>query len=212
MQLNKFLQTKQGTALELIVFFSAALSTRQVGIIIPVLVILSIGSIKVRNIKYSDIGFFKTDFRFRKIVQGMALGFLYFVLFHYFIDPLISQFTIGETPSIFKIKGNPLELIFWLIISWTIAAFGEELIFRGYLITRLTDLFGRSTGAEIIIVILAGTSFGFVHFYQGIHGAISAGIFGMFQSLIYLISRRKLVIPVISHGIFDTLGFIDLFI
>lgn len=211
MQLKNFLLTNRGVLLELIIFFVVALSTLQVGIIIPLLIILSIGSLKVRELKYSDIGFIKADFRLRKILLGLALAFLYFVLFHNFIDPIISKFASGGSPAIFDIKGNPGELIFWIIISWTFAAVGEEIIFRGYLLNRLSDLLGESAWANILIVLLAGTAFGFVHLYQGMHGAISAGIFGMFQSVLYLISRRKLVIPIISHGAFDTLGFIDLF-
>jgi membrane protease YdiL (CAAX protease family) len=212
MNLENFLQTKKGTTLELGIFFAVSLSTLRVEIIIPVLIIVAIGSLKVRKLKYSEIGFIKTDFRLRKILQGAALAILYFILFHYIIDPLISKFTSGGTPAIFNIKGNPGELIFWLIISWTIAAVGEEIIFRGYLINRLTDLVGNSVRANIVIVFLAGTAFGFVHLYQGMHGAISASLFGIFQSAFYLTDRRKLVIPIISHGAFDSLGFIELFI
>ena len=97
-------------------------------------------------------------------------------------------------------------------MTWTIAAFGEEIIFRGYLINRLTDLIGESLPAKILIVILAGLAFGSVHYYQGIHGVISAGIIGMFQSVIYLTDNKKLVIPIIAHGVYDSIGFIILFL
>jgi hypothetical protein len=68
MQLKNLLQTKLGAALEILLFFAVAMSTFQLGIIIPILVVLAIGSLKVRKLKYSDIGLNKTDFNLMKII------------------------------------------------------------------------------------------------------------------------------------------------
>jgi membrane protease YdiL (CAAX protease family) len=62
-----------------------------------------------------------------------------------------------------------------------------------------------------VVVILGGIAFGFVHYYQGIHGIVSAGLIGMFQSTIFLIDRGKLVIPIIAHGVYDSIGFMFIF-
>lgn len=64
--------------------------------------------------------------------------------------------------------------------------------------------------AQVIIVILAAIPFGFIHAYQGAQGIITAALFGVFQSVIYLYDK-KLTIPMIAHGAFDTIGFIRLF-
>ena len=210
MQLKKFLETKLGVAIELLLFFAVALSTLQLGIIIPILIVIVIGSLKTRKLKYRDIGFIKTDFNLKNILLGIGVAFFYFGLF-YFIDPFLSKFTSGNLPEVFDIKEDIPKLIIGLIVAWTIAAFGEEILFRGYLINRLIDLIGESLPAKILIVILSGAAFGFVHYYQGTHGVVVAGIVGMFQSVIYLTHQKKLVIPIIAHGTFDSIGFATLF-
>ena len=43
MQPEKFLQTKLGASLEMLLFFAVAMSTFQLGIIIPILIVLAIG-------------------------------------------------------------------------------------------------------------------------------------------------------------------------
>src|SRR6266404_5121680 len=48
-----------------------------------------------------------------------------------------------------------------LLIVWTFAAFGEELSYRGYLLTRAADIFGRSDTAYILAMILVALLFGF---------------------------------------------------
>jgi len=211
MQPEKFLQTKLGASLEMLLFFAVAMSTFQLGIIIPILIVLAIGSLKIRKLKISDIGFIKTDFKLKKILIGFAIAIFYFAMFHFLIDPFLSKSINGNLPAVFDIKGNIQKLIIWLIVTWTVGAFGEEIIFRGYLINRLINLIGESLPAKIMVVILSGLAFGFVHYYQGIHGIISAGLIGMLQAIIYLITRKKLVVPIIAHGAYDSICFVFIF-
>ncbi len=211
MQLRNFLETKRGAATELVLFFGIELSMQPVSIVIPLLVLIAIGSLKVRKLKIADLGFLKSDFIVKKIVAGILTATLYFIMFNYFIDPLISKITPAALPSIFNIKGNIAQLLLWLVISWTLAAFYEEIIFRGYLINRLGNIIKGKLLSKIVIVILAATAFGFAHYYQGFHGVISTGIFGLFQCIIYLSDSKKLTIPFISHGMYDSIAFVMLF-
>lgn len=210
MQLKIFLESKIGTAIELLLFFGVALSTLQVSIIIPVLIGIVIFSLKTRELKYRDIGFIRADFKLKNILAGIGIGIIYLALF-YLIEPLISRFTSDHLPEVFNIKQDFPKLLVGLFISWTVAAFGEEILFRGYLIHRLIDLMGEKIPAKILIVMLVGVAFGFVHYYQGSRGVVAAGIFGMFQSIIYLTHRKKLILPIFAHGTFDSIGFVKLF-
>jgi membrane protease YdiL (CAAX protease family) len=40
----------------------------------------------------------------------------------------------------------------WLLLVWTFAAFGEEIGYRGYLLTRAAEAGGRSRAADRIAV------------------------------------------------------------
>jgi membrane protease YdiL (CAAX protease family) len=60
-------------------------------------------------------------------------------------------------PFLYRVTGTPLDLsqfasrpgsipnlVVWLAISWIFAAFLEELTYRGYIFSRITDLLGDS--------------------------------------------------------------------
>ncbi|VAW06235.1 hypothetical protein MNBD_ALPHA05-1076 [hydrothermal vent metagenome] len=106
------------------------------------------------------------------------------------------------------IKGNlPLYLL-WLGIVWTAAAFGEEMFFRGFIITRLQSVFSGVKFASVIAVILAAAFFGYVHmYYQGLRGFFTTGAIGLAFGATFLLMKRNLYPVILVHGIVDTLGF-----
>jgi uncharacterized protein len=212
MGLKEVLENKRGISAELLLFFLIAFSTLQLGIIIPLLVIMYIVSVKTRKIKLIDLGIDFSDFRLKNILIGFLLAGFYQILFGFIIEPALKSWLPHTNLETFtSTKGNLQNLLIWLITSWTIGAVFEELIFRGYLLNRLIDLFGESLFAKIIIIIPAAAAFGFIHFYQGIHGVISTGIFGIFQCITYFLFKRKLLIPMVTHGAFDSISFILLY-
>lgn len=212
MKLKELLGTKAGISIELLVFFIIALSTIQLSVIIPLLVVLYIISMRSRRLKLISIGLDKSDITLKNIFLGILIAGIYHLLFNYLIEPSLDSWLPSSNLEAFgNIKGNIRQLLILLLTSWIIGAIFEELIFRGYLINRLIDFFGNSLPSKIVIVILASTAFGFIHFYQGMHGVISTGIFGVFQSIVFFMNRRKLLLPMIIHGTFDSISFILLY-
>ncbi len=106
------------------------------------------------------------------------------------------------------IEGNlPLYLL-WLGIVWTAAAFGEEMFFRGFIITRLQSVFSGVKFASVIAVILAAAFFGYVHmYYQGMRGFVTAGAIGIAFGATFLLMKRNLYPVILVHGLVDTLAF-----
>lgn len=82
------------------------------------------------------------------------------------------------------------------------AGVNEEIIARGFLISYLLALFGRSTSGLILAVTLPAIAFGLVHLYQGwlavLRIIVLAGAFGA----IFLITE-SLLIPIALHIIID---------
>jgi hypothetical protein len=62
------------------------------------------------------------------------------------------------------------KAVLTLGIIWTFAAFGEELGYRGYLLTRAADLGNRSKVAYVISMLGVPVLFGFGHYYKGPSG------------------------------------------
>jgi hypothetical protein len=111
-----------------------------------------------------------------------------------------------------NLHGHPLELLKFLVIIWTTAAFGEEIIFRGFLIRWLTNNPNISIrGPVVLATVVAATIFGIGHSYQGVSGAILAGAGGLVYGLSFVHARGNLWRSVIGHGLYDTAGFLILY-
>ncbi len=91
-----------------------------------------------------------------------------------------------------------------LFIIWTFAAFGEELSYRGYLLTRAADVFGGSRGTYLVGMILVAVLFGFGHYYKGPAGVFDSTYSGLVLGGVFLLSGRNLWAPILAHGISDT--------
>jgi membrane protease YdiL (CAAX protease family) len=111
-----------------------------------------------------------------------------------------------------SLTGNFKLLLLLLVLAWTLAAFGEEMVYRGYLMNLIADLGGQTRAAWIASLLVVHTLFGLAHSYQGISGAIVEGLSGLLLGLIYLGFRRNLAVPIIAHGITDTVDLVLIFL
>ncbi|PYO41790.1 MAG: hypothetical protein DMD33_12400 [Gemmatimonadetes bacterium] len=148
------------------------------------------------------------------LLIGLAAGVGYQFLSLYAVEPLTARL-LGRLPdvSLFAaLKGNIQLFLFYLAISWTLAGFGEEFVFRGYLLTRISQLLGGGRRARLVGLAVTTTLFGLAHLYQGASGAIDTGLFGLLFGILYLASGRNLWIPIIAHGAADTTAFLLLFL
>ena len=110
------------------------------------------------------------------------------------------------------VAGNLPLYLTWLGIVWTSAAFGEELFFRGFLITRFEALFRDLPLAGALAVILAALLFGLGHYYyQGLRGLITTAGIGIAFGTSFLLFKRNLWPLVIIHGVIDTINFSALY-
>jgi len=91
-----------------------------------------------------------------------------------------------------------LERFFWVILSIT-AGIVEEVVFRGYLITRLR-MFGRAK-SWVLPVIIASVSFGSGHSYQGVGGFILLSVYGAMFAVLFI--KTKSLWPVIIAHFFQ---------
>jgi membrane protease YdiL (CAAX protease family) len=101
-------------------------------------------------------------------------------------------------PSYLQIH-SPSELPLLLYLS-AVNGVAEEIIFRGYLILRLTALSGRT-----VAVLLSSAIFAIEHLYQGTANVLTIGFVGLIYALIY-VRTRSLVIPIALHCLQDLVG------
>lgn len=171
-------------------------------------------SLRLRGDRWSSIGFARVARPGRAIAIGAVAGVALELLAVLVTTPLTSA-SFGVEPDyseLADIRGNlPLLLVF-LALSWSLAAFGEEIAFRGFLMTRIADLLGGSRGAWIASLLLSSALFGWGHTEQGISGWVQEGLSGLLLGLTFLLAGRNLTVPIVAHGVSNTLAFVLIYI
>ena len=109
------------------------------------------------------------------------------------------------------LEGNVGMLLTLLLLSWTLAAFGEELAYRGFLLTRCRDVFGSDTLGTAVAVVATSLLFGFAHSEQGAIGVLVVSLDAVAFCLLRL-HYGTLWAPVLAHGFINTLGFLAFFL
>lgn len=177
---------------------------------------LAIGwiSLRMRGLGWRDVGLKRPPEWLRACLLGCGLGLGLELLATLATTPLLARW-LGQQPDLTgfqPIVGNFKLLLFFLVINWVLAAFGEELAYRGYLLNRLAGS-GRDRPLTWIASVLAvSLIFGLQHDYQGLTGIVQEGLSGLWLGLIYLACGRNLTVPIIAHGVSNSLAFILIFL
>ena len=114
-----------------------------------------------------------------------------------------------ESPAVDSVIGlataSPALFALWIVgVAWIGAGFGEEVLWRGFLMDRLQHLPGIGGSMPVALVVQA-IIFGLAHFYQGWSGVLITGCVGLLMGWIRLTSRGSIWAAVIAHGAVDTI-------
>lgn len=154
--------------------------------------------------RWRDIGISKPDSWIGVIALGIFLGVALRMLVKLLILPLLNAPPVN--PAFGHLEGNDADLPLAILSMGFLAAFGEEVVMRGFLFERVTRLFGRSVLALAGTLLSTSVIFGIGHYpLQGVVGAQHAAIMGLIFGLLYLWSGR-LWLPIITHGAFNLAG------
>ena len=180
---------------------------------VPILFVLGLLSIRLRNGGWAAMGLRRPESWSRVLLIALGAAALRIALAEWVIDPLTIQIW---PPAIAPegteaIAGDLRTALQWLLIVWTFAAVGEEVGYRGYLLTRAADLGRRSPAAWWIGMIAVSILFGYGHFYKGPAGIVDSGVAGLILGSAYLLSGRNLWTSILAHGFIDTFGVTVLF-
>ena len=181
---------------------------------VPYLFMLAWTSLRVRGVQWRQIGFA----RYRNWATTLGLGIASgagLELFDLFgKQPLLTQL-LGRPPDLSglpAVRGNLTLAMVLIVVIWFVAAFGEELVYRGYMMNRIAGLGRGSQMAWVLSLFLISAVFGVSHYRQGLTGVIEEGSDGLILGLMYLACRRNLAVPIVAHGVCDTIDIVLLFL
>jgi uncharacterized protein len=206
------LNTKPAAAIELLLVLLITAGHR-VFHIIPVdetYPILALGwlSLWLRGVGWKGVGLTRPASWGRTLALGAGVGIFLQVLSEFVTEPLLTAIT-HQPPDVSELRplvGNVKLCLLFLVLVWTLAAFGEEMTYRGYVLNRAADLGDRRPWAWAAGLLFVTVLFGFGHSYQGLTGMIDTGIHGLLLGVLYLASGRNLWACVIAHGVTDTVA------
>jgi len=181
---------------------------------VPYLFAIAWISLRLRQLSWHDLGFRLYRNWPTTLVIGMVAGVAVELLELFCTQPLLIQIT-GQMPDLSafnRVEGNVRWLTISLVLTWTLFAFGEELIFRGYLMDRIAGLFGHTARGWTVALLMASFVFGLSHFQQGITGISENFLDGVILGALYLRLGGNLAVPIVAHGVTDTVDFMLLFL
>ncbi|MFI5165649.1 MAG: CPBP family intramembrane glutamic endopeptidase [Thermoanaerobaculales bacterium] len=176
----------------------------------PFLLLVGWISLRLRRVGWRGIGLARYRSWALTLALGVGLGAALEVFQLVVTQPLLTRL-LGKQPdlSIFRaLAGNLKYALAGLVLAWTMAAFGEEMVWRGYILNRVADLGHRTRGAWIFSIVVVGFVFGYCHGYQGLTGIIEEGIAGLMLTAMYLGTGRNLAVPIVAHGVADTIDLV----
>lgn len=175
--------------------------------------------LKLRGGGWKDLGL---SFSYKGFVPGIRiflLSLLVFVL-------AISGFVVGSVimanitgiPNAAAdlngydyLRGNIGMLFLSLAGVLFISSFGEEVIYRGFLVTRIAELDFTSKRGTIIAVIVSSVAFGLVHYAWGVVGIVQTGFMGLALGFCYVLMKRRLIITILAHAYMDTILMVQMY-
>ena len=184
-----------------------------------VLMILYVwAGLRLRGQGWNHIGLTKHPFSRSQLLRTFLLSLLVFVIAiaAFLIGAIIMANITGmpkqaDTSEYAFLQGNLPMLLLILVGVFFVSSFGEEVVYRGFLINRIEELGTASKTWTMIAVIISAVVFGLAHYSWGITGIVQTTFMGLALALMYLRLNRRLWINVIAHAYMDAILMIQMY-
>ncbi|MQC26319.1 MAG: CPBP family intramembrane metalloprotease [Chloroflexi bacterium] len=175
---------------------------------------LAAGAILWRSQALADFGFAPPESATSTLLLSLVLGLGLALASQMLIDPVVEKLTKQPhyISAVKAVRGNIANLLITLLAVWILVAFVEEFLYRGFILTELLNIVGRQPLGLFIALLTGAILFGLSHSYQGISGVWSTGILGLVFGLIFIYSGFNLWLPILTHGVIDTVLLIFIFL
>jgi membrane protease YdiL (CAAX protease family) len=174
----------------------------------PWLVLLGWLSLRMRGLGWLSVGLRRPTNWLLTTAVALVAGTALQLISEFVTEPLIERLT-GETADLSDFRslvGNLPASLGMLVLVWTLAAFGEEMAYRGYVLERAATLGHRTPTAYVVGMVMVSLLFGLGHVYQGVAGVFGSAFSGLFFGALYLAGGRNLWLPILAHGFSDTIA------
>jgi membrane protease YdiL (CAAX protease family) len=181
---------------------------------IPTFALLAMAAVSllIRRQGFGSLGFHKAASQ--RLVVKMFVFAAAWSLFQLSVTMPIANHVSGEKTDLSEfddLQGNVGMLIGLIVLSWTLAAVAEELAYRGYMQTRIRELFESNRIGLVVAVLVSSVLFGMAHSEQGLVGVMVITVDAIAFSMLRY-RYKTLWASVLAHGFNNTIGFIAFFL
>lgn len=180
----------------------------------PYLFLLGWASLRLRGMRWKDVGFARPRSWGKAILVGVTVGVCMEALELFVTQPLLARW-LGKMPDLSDfagVVGNLKVFLIYLVLIWTLGPLGEEIVYRGYLMNRVAGVFRETKAAWVLSLIVVSVVFGCGHLDQGATGMIENVWNGLLLGALYLACGRNLAVPIIAHATTDTLDLVLMYL
>jgi membrane protease YdiL (CAAX protease family) len=177
------------------------------GYTIPVLLLIWLMLRKTHE-SFATLGFSIKRFTWKAVLVGCITGAILFLCLQYAVFPLLDKLVPLKKADLSDFNGirhNTTAYVFILLMGWFVGGIYEEIVFHGYIFTRLQKLVPGKQ-ALYISFICTNIIFGLYHFQLGLSGMLNAFFAGCVYHALMLRYQRNMWYAVFCHALFDTIG------
>ena len=156
---------------------------------------------------FSNIGFNFKSFNFKAVLIGSLAAIVILTFLQLVFFPILETFIDFDDPEVELyefIRENAGNYIFILAMGWVVGGFYEEIVFHGFIFSRLEKMMPGKY-ATLISFILTSILFGAYHIQLGAADATNALLAGAGYLALALYFKRNLWYSIICHGVYDTI-------
>lgn len=173
-----------------------------------VILVLVVISLLIRREGPRSLGFVRPRAPGRLVAWMAGFAFVWTMVHLLVFMPVLERITgtRQDMSSFATVEGNLAVLAAMLALSWSVAAVGEETAYRGFTLSRISELIPDRWRAWVPVVA-SSVLFGLAHTEQGIVGVSLSLIDGLAYAVIRL-HTGTLWASVLAHGFINTIGFV----
>lgn len=186
---------------------------------ILMLILVWIG-LKLRNQNWSYFGLTFNFISWKSTIKIFLLSLLVFILaiVGFVLGSVIMANITGIPDSADMsgydyLKDNIGMLLLTLAGVYIVSSFGEEVIYRAFLITRISALgFESKKTANAIGILISSVVFGLVHYEWGPMGIVQTAFMGLAFGICYIKFKRRLWILILAHAYMDSILMVQMYL
>jgi membrane protease YdiL (CAAX protease family) len=163
--------------------------------------------LRINKENFKDIGLRFKDLNGKSFLIGGIIGLAYACFDYWLFGPFVIKITGLPNANVSDfdfIKHSFINYLLLLAIAWLIVIPYEEIVFRGFILSKIRNMLSSSKWQFSIAGLITSVLFGLYHVQEGMAGVLNAFFFGIVVTWLYYKCKGNLWYLIFFHAVYDT--------